>query len=164
MSETEEKFTQIDEFQYPLLKPFNIAKTGDEVEATFIRFHAPTSKVIKQCAALKQAFFRAMQEQQDKPSSAVPDVVDQKQPEIFGHDVMNVIAISTQVDLTEVMEIAKQLFQAPNIALVEGEHKFGSAVIDRMSAEDLECALGEYLVNFILASALMRLKEKSLKE
>lgn len=156
MSDDEE---QKSEFQFPVTSPFQIAAKGNVEDATFITFHAPTAKVIGECSSLKQAFFRAFTESGERNTSsetqADPDV------EIFGHDVIDLLASSSNVDMPDVMDIAKKLFMAPGIALVNGEIKFGTAVVDRMSAEDFQNAVGEYLVFFVLASSLKRLKEKS---
>lgn len=145
------------EFNYFLIKKIQYAFKGDMTEASFITFYAPTSKVTKECAALKQAFFRAIGEQEGE-GEADPDY------EIQGDDILNLLAMSKEVDLPDVMEIAKKLFQAPGIALVDGETKLGNSLFDKLSIDDCEAMLGKYLANFTLASALKSLKEKSLKE
>lgn len=146
------------EFQYILKQPFTYAHKGDNVEAKFIALTAPTSKTTHECAALKQSFFRAMSERE-----GTSETTDDTDIEIEGADVMSLIAMSKDVDLPEVLDIGKRLFQMPGIALVDGETKFGNAILDRMSLDDFEDMLGEYMVNFILASSLKRLKEKSSK-
>ena len=146
------------EFQYVLKQPFTYASKGENVEAKFIELTAPTSKTTHECAALKQAFFRAMSEREGTGETA-----DETDLEVEGSDVMSLIAMSKDVDLPEVLDLGKRLFQMPGIALVDGETKLGNAVVERMSLDDFEDMLGEYMVNFILASSLRRLKEKSSK-
>ena len=72
--------------------------------------------------------------------------------------------MSKNVDLSDVFDVAKKLFQFPGIALIDGEQKFNNELINRLSIDDLEDMLGEYMINFTLASSLNRLKEKSSKE
>jgi hypothetical protein len=148
------------EFQYSLKRSFSYSHKGDTVDAKFITLTAPTSRTAKECSALKQAFFRAMSEQQTVTSSGEATNTDL---EIEGGDVMALLAMSTEVDLPDVLDVGKKLFQQPGIALVDGEAKLGGTLIDRMSLDDFEDMLGEYMVNFILASSLTRLKDKSFR-
>jgi hypothetical protein len=156
MSETD---IQKIEFEYILKTKFGYASKGETAEATFITLFAPTSKTTRQCAALKQAFFRAMGEQEGGGGEEQTD----SSFDIEGSDVMALLAMSKNVDLPDVIDISKQLFKMPGIALVDGETKLGESLIDRMSVDDIEDMLGEYMINFILASSLKRLREKSSK-
>jgi len=154
MSDTELKT----EFKYVLKTQFSYSKEGQVLEAQFIALTAPTSRTTNECAALKQAFFRAMGEQEGGDADKVdPDF------NIQGSDVMTLIAMAKDVNLPEVLNIGKKLFQQPGIALIDGETKFGNELMNRMSVDDLEDMLGDYLVNFILAASLQRLREKSVK-
>ncbi len=146
------------EFKYVLKNPFSYSKDGQVIDAQFIALTAPTSRTTTECAALKQAFFRAMGEQEGGDADKVdPDF------NIEGSDIMTLIAMSKGVDLPDVLDIGKKLFQQPGIALVDGETKLGNELMNRMSVDDLEDMLGDYLVNFILAASLKRLRDKSSK-
>jgi hypothetical protein len=151
------------EFQYVLKQPFSYASHGEQVDAKFIAFTAPTSKTSRECAALKQSFFRAMSERNEAGGQTVSTATE-VETEIESADVIALLAMSKDVDLPEVMDIAKRLFQMPGIALVDGETKFGTSLVDKVSIDDFEDMIGEYMVNFILASSLKRLKDKSSKE
>ena len=148
----------ITEFKFILTKRFTYAFKGDNAEAEFVTLYAPTSKTTRECAALKQAFFRAMGDREGKQTGEADE-----DAEIEGQDILSLLAMSTAVDLPEIMDVAKKLFMLPGIALLDGETKFGQQVMDRMSMDDFENMLGEYMVNFTLASSLKRLKEKSSK-
>jgi hypothetical protein len=147
------------EFQYILQTKFSYANKGETVQAEFITLSAPTSRTTRECAALKQAFFRATNDQETTTTTRESDA----DLDIDGSDVMALLAISSSVDLPDVMDIGKKLFQMPGIALVDGETKLGSTLIDRMSVDDFESMLGEYFVNFILAFSLRKMKDKSSK-
>ena len=149
------------EFKYVLKTPFDYTFKGDTAKAEFITLSAPTSKTTQECSALKQAFFRAMGEREGKGGKAD---VDAEVDDIEGSDVLILIAMSNNVDLSDVMDNAKKLFQQPNIAMIDGETKMKTELIGRMSVDDLEDMLGEYMVNFTLASSMKRLKNKSSKE
>jgi len=147
------------EFQYVLKTPFSYAHKGETINAKFVVLKAPTSRTTDECAALKQAFFRAMSDTEGSGGSGEADP-DMK---IEGSDVMAMLAMAKNVDLPEVMNVAKKLFQQSGIALIDGETKFGNELMNRMSVDDLEDMIGDYMVNFILASSLKRLREKSVK-
>lgn len=147
------------EFKFILTRPFSYAFKGEQATAEFITLTAPTSKTIRECSALKQAFFRAMGDREGKDSGGA----DTEDVTIEGQDILSLLAMSKSVDLPEIMDVAKKLFQLPGIALVDGETKFGQQIMDRMNIDDFENMLGEYMVNFTLASSLKRLKEKSSK-
>lgn len=148
------------EFQYVPKVPFKYSLKGEMVNVKFITLTAPTSKTTRECAALKQAFYRAMGEREKEISGESDDSID---ADIDGSDVMSLLAMSKDVDLPDVMDIGKKLFQMPGIALVDGETKLGNEVFGRISVDDFEDMLGEYMINFILASSLRKLKEKSSK-
>jgi hypothetical protein len=81
------------EFEFPLTTKFKYAPGGgDSREATFIHLTAPTAKHSKECAELKQAFFRACPQEKSGDT-------DTSGEEITGHDVITLMACSTDVEL-----------------------------------------------------------------
>lgn len=149
--------TNSEEIEFPLTTNFTYATRGGETtEARFIQLTAPTSKNSRECAALKQAFFRSVPDSTD--SDPDPDSVD-----LSGHDVIMTIAMSPDVDLPDVIDVGRKLFSS-GVAKVDGEVKLTNHLIDRMSQDDLEAMLGEYMVGFTLASSLARMREKSSPE
>ena len=143
------------EFDFKLITPFDYANKGESVAATFIKLAAPSSRNSRECAALKQAFYRAL-----PPGDKDAEEVDSS--DIEGKDVLVLLAMSIDVDLPDVMDVAKKLFTSGNnIALVDGEVKLTNNLIDKMSQDDLESMAGDYMVNFILASSLNRTKKPS---
>jgi len=118
------------EFNYILKTKFTYAKGAEQVEAEFITLSAPTSKTTQECSALKQAFFRAMGERENARTKS--GSTDAEAEDIEGSDVLILIAMSSKVDLPEVMEIAKKLFQQPTIALIDGETKMKTELMGRI--------------------------------
>lgn len=143
----------VTDFNYELTTPVEYAFKGNMEAGTFIQLNAPTSKVITQCAKLKQAFFRAL------PKNQAPVEADgPKDGDVTGEEIMTIITMSPDVELSDVLFAARDLFTS-GLALVEGEVKLTRPLMDAVSQDDLEGMTGEYLANFILASALRKMKQ-----
>lgn len=157
MSDVKEAFEAKTEFNFTLVTPISYSKGSDQLEATFILLKAPTTRNSRECAALKQAFFRAIP---DTGKDEKPAKKEEKPPEIDGSEIIIMMAMSDRVDLADTMETARKLFSSgAGIALVDGEEKLTSTLIDRMSQDDFEQMTGAYLANFTLASALWKMRE-----
>ncbi len=154
MSEIDDK-----NHRFTLTDPLSYAtKSGDQESALWIELRPPTTRNRRECAALKQAFFRAAAEQgDDEEKSATGEGTDQK-PSAIG--IITIMAMAKDVDLANVMEVAAKLFSS-GVAQVEGETKLTMRLIESMSQDDFERMLGEYLVNFTLASALAQAAKKT---
>lgn len=152
------------EFDFPLTTPFTYSHQGSQVEATFIRLTAPTSRHMRECAALKQAFGRANAALADRAAVQAGARKSEQQDEaITGEDVILMMAASTVIEYPDVLDVAKKLFSG-GVAMIDGETRLRGELVDRMSQDDFESMLGEYLVNFTLASLLEKKKEKSSPE
>lgn len=141
------------ELTYTLTSPFDYAHKGEQVAASWIELKPPTSKNMTQCAALKQAFYRALPDD----GEVKDETADKENIEINGDDIMSLIIRSKDVELITVLLHARELFTS-GLALVDGEEKLTKPLLDMMSNDDVENMTGEYLANFILASALRKLK------
>lgn len=143
------------EVEYQLEQPLPYAKAGVMVDGAFISLTAPTSRNMNECAFLKQAFFRALPKAPPGERASTPADVDSS--EITGAGVIALITMSKDVELSGVLIAAKELFTS-GVAMVDGEVKLTKPLLDAMSQDDLEAMTGEYMANFILASALRKLK------
>lgn len=141
---------ELTEFHFDL-KRSNItyAHAGDQPSASFILLTAPTSRHSRECAFLKQAFFRAV------PRDQEPDP-DAKFESPSGADMITILAMSRDVDLADVIDVGKKLL-VQGVAMVDGSEKLNQTILDRMHQEDVEEMIGEYMVNFTLASTLARM-------
>jgi len=141
------------EIDYHLTTPVSYSHGGEKAEAQFIRLTAPTSRHSRECAALKQAFFRSCpQDREANPDAEIGEVA--------GHDVIVTIASSRDVSLPDVIDVARKLFTS-GVAMVDGEVKLTQHLIDAMSQDDLEGMVGDYMVGFTLASSLEKMRERS---
>lgn len=146
------------EFQYRLLTSLPYSSGGEIVDGTFITLSAPSSRNSKECAKLKQAFFRSIDQSAEVNENAKEPSAES---ENTGEGVMIMLAMSKDVELDDVMDTARRMFTSGNnIAMVEGEAKLTSPLIDKMTMDDFERMTGEYMLRFILASALAKMKEK----
>jgi len=127
-------------------------KAGLPAEGTFVTLTAPTSRNMNECAYLKQAFFRSLPKSDPDASAEAGD------GEVTGAAVMAIITMSKDVDLAGVLISARELF-ASGVAMMEGEVKMTKPLLDAMSQDDLEAMTGEYMANFILASALRKMRK-----
>ncbi len=143
------------EYDFYLGVPLSYSSGSSQHDATFIRIFAPSSKVSRECSALKQAFLRAVPKEVSTSAVSTPET---SADDLTGSDVIQILAMSTAVELPDVLEVGKRLLLAPGISKVEGETKLTNALLERMSQEDFENMLGEYLVNFTLASTLSKTK------
>ena len=139
---------------YTLQAPVQYAHKGELVTGTFVELAPPTSRNMNECAQLKQAFFRAL----PKTGAVDVDAEEGKDAELTGDAIMTLITMSPDVELASVLVTGRELLTS-GVALVEGEEKLTKPILDSMSADDLEGMIGEYMVNFILASALRRMKK-----
>ncbi len=143
------------EYDFYLHVPLSYSSSGTQYDGSFIRLFAPSSKVSRECSALKQAFLRAIPKEM---SAGAPPASETSADDLTGSDVIQILALSTVVDLPDVLEVGRRLLLAPGIAKIEGETKFTNALMERLGQEDFENMLGEYMVNFTLASTLLRTK------
>lgn len=129
---------------------------GNQQTASFIELAAPTSRNMTECAELKQSFYRALPDDKDATDE---DREGKEISEVNGADVIGLILRSKDVKLITVLLHAKALF-CSGVAKVDGQTKLTKPLCDKMNNDDFENMVGEYLVNFILASILQKMKNQ----
>jgi hypothetical protein len=142
------------EVRYELKSQFEYANKGLNEKASYILLKAPTSESIDDASDLKEYFFRAiegMSSKSDSQQSSDDSSIDAEQ-------MILTLSMSKEVKLKEVLKTARRLFIESKCALVDGEVPLHQGTIDKISIEDFEGMVGEYLVNFILASALGKME------
>lgn len=147
------------EFEYELTTQFDVMVKGQPEPAISITLKAPSSKNLNECSMLKQAFFRSLPKGEEVQS----DTVDAKIDDMEGADIIILLSMSTEIELGEALTVAKKLFSSTGIGFVNGDTKLTHDLINMASIDDLEGMLGDYLVNFILAFSLNRMKQKQLE-
>lgn len=143
----------VTEFRFDLKRSnLSYSNKGEQEDATFILLKAPTSRHSRQCAFLKQAFFRAVPKEEPKKK-------DKEFETPTGLEMINILAMSQDVDLADVIDVGKDLL-SNGVALVDGDQKLNKLMIDQLHEEDVEEMIGLYMVVFTLASTLERMNEK----
>lgn len=145
------------EITFTLSEPVQYANKGELQAGTFLTLLPPTSKNMTECAGLKQAFFRALPKNGQMSTEVESSDND---AEVTGDAVMTMIAMSKDVELSSVLVLGRELLTS-GVALIEGEVKLTKPIADLLTQDDLEGVIGEYIANFILASALRKAKKTS---
>ncbi len=147
-------------FTFELSTPIEVqiksADGGDTEYASEIVFKSPTSKNLKECAQLKQAFAKAMVEAGERATDDSKAETDKKVEDITGSDVMQALSVSS-VELEVVWERGMRLLTSGvgNVVLSTGDDKpLSGTVMRNVSVDDIERMVGEYAVFFILKSFL----------
>ena len=147
---------------YTLKSTFNYAtKDGDAQEATFLTLRAPDFTQMRKVAPIKQAFFCAIKSAQDeKAKKEKEDTTIIKQDKdiesnddddgVNGEQCIQLL-YSSHVDVSKVILNAELLFVS-GVASVNGEIPVTSGILKKLTMEDFEGLLGEYISNFIMPS------------
>jgi hypothetical protein len=137
------------------------ALKGDSEDAKFITLKAPTAKNISDCSLLKKLFTNAalaLNKHNEKSEKQTAEKTDDA--ETSGSDVMELIyAFGNSEDIEKGMIAAKNIFK--NCGYVDGEVQLTMPLIDKISAEDFESMVGEYISNFTAASMLGKKQKKN---
>ncbi len=146
-----------DTFDFTLTHSIEYSTNGDSREGRVISCTAPTSKQQRFRMELKQGFMRAITSLNsgDSEPQKIDDGSGSKEP--TGTEILMGL-YSSDIDMPEFMETFKKL-ACSGVCKIEGEEDLKEGTFDRMDPEDAENLLGDYLVNFILSSALKALNQ-----
>jgi len=142
---------------------FEYGKAGNLQTCAFITLLPPTSRNMEECAFLKQAFFQAVRDQQDRSGGKDDDDDDDEKEEdddstLSGDTIVGILLVSN-VNFNTILIAAKTLFTS-GIGRVDGEAKLTCPLIEKLSMDELEEMMGLYMSTFILASALQKQKKR----
>ena len=144
------------EYIYTLKSPFSYARKGENVEAEFITLTAPNFKQLPLSAPIKQAFMTAITEVHDSADSTTatetPEKADDDDSGLTAGGVLQVLYRSS-CDMVKILLHAEQLFKS-GTALVDGEVKLTTPLMEKMQGDDFERLLGAYVANFIAPSLM----------
>jgi len=141
----------MNEFKFELNTPVKYSYKGEDLDASFITMTEPSIKHLDLVSEFKKAFFYAAGKvAQDSTESSG---MGSEKSDVTGDQIMALL-YQNFPDIKQLFGIAKKLFFSVGIAQVEGVVDFNKSIYDTMTIDDFEKMIGEYLVNFILASAL----------
>jgi hypothetical protein len=138
------------EITVELSTPFEYALKGEMEKASFITLAAPTFKQIDKIAPIKQAFVSAIADLGGGSGEAAKQEPGEVEA-ITGPQVMAIL-YQSKGNMSQVFLFAQALFK--EVALVDGEVKLTTPLMEKMDIVDFERMLGEYLANFTAPSLM----------
>lgn len=139
------------ELEFHLEEPLEYAHDGDPATTEEITLKAPKTRQRKTVGKLKQYFFRALPKDQTDDDEKKQDQ-PQDEVEIKGDEIIFLIAQS-DVDYTDFIEQGRKLMLSGTAEVAPGV-PLTDVLIDRMSIDDVDRMIGEYVATFIVRSAL----------
>jgi hypothetical protein len=143
------------QIEFILSAPINIAQNGTFVECEKLIMFAPSYSVVKHSLKLKQFVMQAINEQLEK-SAGKPQANDKQDEEIKAEQVLGMLAMSS-VDLNQAFDSFKAIAISGAVK-TESLVVINEAMLNQMSAEDVEMLMMNYLAFFCLSSLLQKMK------
>ncbi len=140
----------VEKVEVVLKRPIPYATGGETVNATMVMLYAPSSVLLENSTFLKQSFFQAVASIKGDAKKDEDEKKDIKK--LKGSDILMMMHMS-EVDMVKVMRSAKHLLQS-GVAKLDDKEKMNPTLLEALCEEDFDALVGEYLVNFTLASAL----------
>lgn len=150
------------EYTYELKHPFQYANKGGQVDASFITITGPNYKQMDKVAPIKQAFTVAIEETARGESEAIEAAKEaaeeakkegKKEEDLIPPSQVIQVLYRASSDITKVFLYAEQLFKS-GAALVDGETKLTTPLMEKMHLDDFEGLVGAYISNFIAPSLM----------
>ena len=138
------------EIRFTLTTPVKFTHQGEDTDGNFITLKEPSLNLLIKLSIYKSAFYSAAARTADSDD----EVTSNKEKEaVTGEQIMSLLYMECR-NMPELLKQAQSLFVTQGVASVEGVVDMTTPILKMMSIDDFERMLGEYLVNFILASAL----------
>lgn len=142
-----------------LKSPIEIMDGGKIVPCDKLIMTAPSVSMMRYAMPLKQGLLSSMVKLNKQINAEQSkDQGGENQGELTGEAVLSILYMS-DLDINKYTETFKDLCAEGAVKLKNGD-KMQSHLIDKMSAEDFESLLGEYVANFIIGSLLSRTQTK----
>jgi len=151
---------QKSEIEYCLKSPIKYAGDGGQIDGYKLILKAPSGKNIYHRALLKQQLMIAFQWMESQKPKSAPDAnatakPDAKLTEDDIKDAGDALALAIYaapgVDINRVLgEFAQLLIEGA--CSVEGEKDLTRSLFEKITLDDVDAMLGQYLANFIMPS------------
>lgn len=138
------------EHTYELKSPIQYARKGEMVDGSFVTMTAPTFREVDKVAPIKQAFMAALSDVSDGTEATPEEKEAAEGVEITGKEIMQLL-YRAKASVADIMRHAEKLLRS-GVFRLDGEEKFTSPLLDKMSLEDFEGLVGDYIANFIMPS------------
>lgn len=133
-------------FEFKLKNPISYQTPEGMSETKVLILNAPSTENKKYVFKLQQNFLRALR---SMSSMASGNKESKEESEITGQDVLSILLMSDIEFEVVADQFAKIL---PYVCKVDSDVKMTSTLVDRISIEDFQGLLGEYMANFIIPS------------
>ncbi len=140
-----------------LTTPLQYSVNGQFEDSHELILKAPSANRRRQCNELRQGFMKGMMGMSNN-SSDVKKADEDKKEELKPGDIVTVLMMS-DVDFGKYVETFREVLTSGACEVVEGV-KLTNPLFDKLSLQDQDTLLGEYLSNFLLASQLAKMNEK----
>lgn len=149
-------------FEFILSEPIKISVAGNFIDADTIICHSPSAKRKRVASRLRQKFMQAMMSMpEDKRTPEAKEAAiakrkaakednDGNEQEMTGEEIEQMLFMS-DIDLDLFQNDFEKLIMTPGVAQIE-EKDLNAAHIEKISCEDFERLVGEYLANFFISS------------
>ena len=145
---------------YRLSQPVPYADQGETVEGEVLVCTAPKGKNRKDVTKLKQMFFRSLPDQDSasiEKAQAAKELKEEEASEedisINGNEILFIVMQSAKVEYDDFIELGRKVLSS-GCCSIDGVKEVNSTIIDRLSVEELENVVGEYVAFFIVSSAM----------
>lgn len=145
------------QFEYELENPIEYHDGGDLASSKNLVLLAPSFSQIKRAAKLKQGFFQAIKsfqgdkKQDESKNKAANDESD------FDADAVLTVLFMGDIDIAAYFEDFEKLLTS-GVCKVNGKVELNSIMCSKLSVEDMEKLLAEYIVNFLLPASMRQKK------
>jgi len=136
------------ELEFKLSKPIKVSVGGDFEESDVIILCCPPAKEKKIPLRLRRGFMQAVNSFADQHKAAPKQVGEQ---EITGPEVEQMLFMADAIDIETFMDNFQKLMFVPGVAKM-CEQNLRLAEWDRITAEDSQRLMGEYLATFFVPS------------
>lgn len=158
-------------FEFKLTEPIEISVNGDFVKADTIVCHSPSAKRKRIASRLRQKFMRALMSMpEDKSSPEVKAAAKAKKEaaeakakaeteargevyipaEMTSEEIMQMLFMSS-IDIDLFQDDFEKLILSAGVAQIE-DKDLSTVHIEKISPDDYERFIGEYLANFFISS------------
>lgn len=132
-----------------LSQPLEYSSKGQAMEAKSITLYAPTRKAFKHNAKLKQLTMQAMASMAE---SRTASTADSSENELRGKDLMTMLYAS-DIDIDELSNTFQTIVTNSSAAKI-GDETITEHLLDKLSMDDYDNLMGEYIVTFLLGDML----------
>lgn len=143
------------EFIFELTQELGYQQGGEHLTTKTLILKAPSNKVRRQCANLKQGFFRAINSLSKGSEGSKEDGKEKDEGSIDGKAVLTAI-MASDVSLADYQEDFKSMLLG-GVCWIVDDIKMTDPIFNEMLDMETERLMGEYITNFLLTSWMEKL-------